>query len=410
MKIVLLVAACCAHAFAQPRLFPIAQLTVEGNRTYKADRILAVAGLKTGQMADQRQFEAARDRLVECGFFESVGYKYAPSAGKTGYDASFQVVEVQQVYPVRFDRMPMPSKELAAVLEKADPLFSEKIPGTRPVLARYAKVLEAHVKEAVVGKVTAEAPGELVILFQPAKMPPSIAEVRFVKNTILAATPLQNAVAGTAVGTLWDERRFRQILDASIRPLYEARGRIRVAFPSVTTEPVQDVNGVRVTVEVAEGETYTLGDVTVETQAGSPGELLRAADLKKGDIANFDEINAGIERMRNAVRRNGFLQAKAAAERKINDASKEVSLGITIDPGARFVFSKLNIAGLDILTEPVIRKMWTMKEGQPFNPEYPEHFLNRVREEGVFDNLGKTKSEVKIDEKDGTADVTLYFR
>jgi hypothetical protein len=50
-----------------------------------------------------------------------------------------------------------------------------------------------------------------------------------------------------------------------------------------------------------------------------------------------------------------------------------------------------------------------MKEGKPFNAEYPESFLNRVREEGLFENLGKTKSEFKINDRDHTADVTLTF-
>ena len=82
---------------------------------------------------------------------------------------------------------------------------------------------------------------------------------------------------------------------------------------------------------------------------------------------------------------------------------------ITIEPGKRFVYGTLDIKGLDILSEPVIRKMWTPKVGQPFNPEYPDFFLSRIREEGMFDNLGKTKSEVKLDDTSGTADVTLYF-
>jgi hypothetical protein len=32
-----------------------------------------------------------------------------------------------------------------------------------------------------------------------------------------------------------------------------------------------------------------------------------------------------------------------------------------------------------------------------------------VREEGLFDNLGKTKSEFKINDREHTADVTLTF-
>jgi hypothetical protein len=70
---------------------------------------------------------------------------------------------------------------------------------------------------------------------------------------------------------------------------------------------------------------------------------------------------------------------------------------------------KLNIVGLDLNGEFEIKRIWTMKEGGPFNADYPDLFLTRVREEGLFENLGKTKSEFKINDRDHTADVTLTF-
>ncbi len=398
-----------AAVCAQPRTFPIVSLTVTGNRIYKTEKILAVTGLKVGQPVVEKEFDAARDRLLACGYFELVGYQYKPSADGTGYNATFEVKEVEQSYPVKFDRLAKPEKELLAVLEKSDPLFGEKIPGTAPLLAKYAQVLEAAVGEKVVGKVMADGPGELRVVFQPAKLPPSIAEVRFLKNTVLPQNVLQRAISGSAVGAVWEEKRFRQILDASIRPLYEARGRLRIAFPKITVEPVQDVEGLRVSVEVEEGETYTLGEVRVDAQDADERSLLRAGNLKKGDLANFDDIKQGVERMRALVRRSGYLQAKADVERALDDEKKVVNLTVRIEHGPQYTFRKLNIVGLDILTEPAIRKMWGMKEGQPFNPDYPESFLNRIREEMVLDNLGKTKSEVKMDEKALTAEVTLYF-
>jgi hypothetical protein len=36
-------------------------------------------------------------------------------------------------------------------------------------------------------------------------------------------------------------------------------------------------------------------------------------------------------------------------------------------------------------------------------------FLKDVRDQELFDNLGKTRSETKIDEKTHTVDVKLYF-
>jgi len=53
--------------------------------------------------------------------------------------------------------------------------------------------------------------------------------------------------------------------------------------------------------------------------------------------------------------------------------------------------------------------MWGMAKGRPFNPNYPDRFLSRVKEGGVFDNLNKTRSETKVSKGDHTVDVTLYF-
>jgi hypothetical protein len=53
--------------------------------------------------------------------------------------------------------------------------------------------------------------------------------------------------------------------------------------------------------------------------------------------------------------------------------------------------------------------MWAIQPGKPFRAGYPDFFLNRVREAGVFDNLKKTRSAVNINEEEHTVDVTLYF-
>jgi hypothetical protein len=61
------------------------------------------------------------------------------------------------------------------------------------------------------------------------------------------------------------------------------------------------------------------------------------------------------------------------------------------------------------MSEPAIRKMWAIKEGRPFDPAYPDAFLKEVRDQDLFDNLGKTHAETQVNEKPKTVDVTLYF-
>ena len=53
--------------------------------------------------------------------------------------------------------------------------------------------------------------------------------------------------------------------------------------------------------------------------------------------------------------------------------------------------------------------MWGLAPGRPFNVEYPDHFLSRVKDSGVFDNLKNTRAETKINaaEPHGGRDAVL---
>ena len=44
--------------------WPIESLKVEGNHSYSREQVLAIAGLKVGQVVGRAEFEGARDRLV----------------------------------------------------------------------------------------------------------------------------------------------------------------------------------------------------------------------------------------------------------------------------------------------------------------------------------------------------------
>src|ERR1019366_5469670 len=81
-----------------PAKWPIESQAVEGTHNYTREQVLAVTGLKIGQVAGKPEFEAARDKLVACGAFETVGYKFVAAAQGKGYAASFQVPEVEQIY------------------------------------------------------------------------------------------------------------------------------------------------------------------------------------------------------------------------------------------------------------------------------------------------------------------------
>ena len=226
--------------------------------SYTASQIFAAAGLRVGQKAGKREFDAAREKLVATGAFDNVSYRFAPSEDNEGYDATYEVSEVGQLYPIRFDDLPATDAQLRTWLKQKDPLFEVKIPATKPVVDRYvAWISEFLAKQGyhqpLAGKLSSDGGEDLAVLFRPAKGPPAIAHVVFTGTGEIPAGVLQTAMYGVAIGVLYSEPAVRLLLDNTIRPIYEAHGLLRVAFPKIETAPAKDVDGITVTVQVAPG-------------------------------------------------------------------------------------------------------------------------------------------------------------
>ena len=399
---------------APPAAWPIDAIRIEGLRDYTPGQALGVLNLKVGQLAEAKDFQAARERLMATGAFATAGFRFGPSSGGKGYVVTFELSEAEPKYAVRFDDLGLPAEQFRAALAKIDPFFGPLVPATEPLLARYSKAIEELLAARnqplkVAGRLVPGVTGKLEVVFEPA-LRPRIARVRFTGNAVVASALLENAINAVAVGTTYQEARFRQVLDTQVRPLYDARGRVRVAFTEIRTEPEKDVKGLAIAVKVDEGASYLFGAVQV-TGANVPrSEWEKAASLKAGDVFNQNAVDAVVARIEQRLKREGLLHVQSQVERRIDDPAKKVDLIIHVTPGPQYTFGALTIEGLDILTEPAIRKMWGIKEGQPFNIEYPQHFLDVVKEDGVLDDLGETRALVKPDDRSRTVDVTLIFK
>jgi outer membrane protein assembly factor BamA len=395
----------------------VQKLVVEGNHAYTAEQVLGVAGLKVGQVAGRPEFEEARDRLVATGAFETIGYKFESGEDKQGYVATFQITEVEPSFPVRFEELGVPDRDVIALLHGKDPLFSLlHVPATKVVMDRYVGLIQEYlatknITEKVAAKVVPTTGDQFAMVFRPARNAPAVAAVTFSGNQVVPQGVLREAIAGVAVGAPYSEAGFREILSAAVRRVYEQRGRVRVSFPEIRSELTKEPEGVHVFVKIDEGESYNLGKVDIAPPTPvDPAALLKAGDFKTGDVANMDKVAEGLEKIRLAVRHAGYLDVKVANNRKIDDGKKAVDVLVHVDAGAQYAMGKLTLVGLDLDGEAEINRIWTMKEGKAFNPDYPDYFLGRIKEQALFEGLGATKSDLKVDDKRHVADVTLTFK
>jgi len=400
----------------EPPAGVIHAITVKGNHLYPTPGIIRESGLKPGDRATAATIEAARVKLLGTELFNSVSDQYRfTAATPPAYDVTFEVVENEQRFPMRFERLGVPPETIRQYLEEHLPLYSERIPGTQGVLNRYAAAVRELVAKTnpaikVKAQVSNDDPKELTVLFTTNAPAPTISQVKVSGNQAVDTGTILRAVNLVAVGVPVSDARLQMILDKAIKPLYAAKGYAAVTFPKIETEPSTSNLGVVVKVEIKEGPLFKLGSIRFRGNGMDQEEIRSNIPFKPGQTFNGDQVENFRIDLIHRMKRRGLLDANITTETETDDTKRAVNIVYNVTPGAVYSFQKLDILGLDINTEPAIAKLWGEKPGAPFNPDYPEFFLKRVKEQGILDNLAETKSDYSADQSTHNVTVHLNFK
>ncbi len=398
---------------ARDETYVLQSLKAAGLKHYTAQQVLPLLGLRVGQRVRTADIEKARDRLLATGCFEGVGWKYELTP-QQAMEITFQVTEPQQFLPWMLDRVPVTRQEFEARVRREFPLMGETLPPSGLLLERLAQQLEKAaaekgVKEPMAGRVTLVGKDQLTIVFGPKAPPPIIADVRFVNTKALRADYLRKAMVQLAAGTPFFEPNFRFLLENQIRPIYDSVGMLKASWKRITAAPAPGVFGVVVTVEVDEGPVFRLEKIHVRGTPFSEEEIQEIGQFKAGGTAGMSEIGKGVLRVLDRLKEKGHMKASYKAARRLWEDRQAVELFVDVDPGPVYTMGRLRIQGLDLESEPVIRKLWAIKPGEPYRGGYAAAFVQRVREMDLFDFLSEIKQEERVDEKSRSVDVLLVF-
>jgi outer membrane protein assembly factor BamA len=391
-------------------------LTIKGNQMYSSADIARESGLKTGERITSAVIDQARKRLQDTELFNDVSYDYHFSAGTVpGYDVTFEIVENQQVFPMRFERIGLTPDAARACLKEHVDLYSDRIPGAEGVLKRYTSVVQDCVKAKdpnlkIHAVISNDDPQQLAVLFAPEIPAPTISQVIVSGNQAVDTGTILRAVNQIAVGVPLSDTRLKLILDGTIKPLYAAKGYAAVSFPKVETEPSKDNLGVVVKVQIADGPAFKFGTIRFRGSGMDEDVIRSTIPFKPGVPYSGDKVENFRLSILHNLKRRGMLDASVLADSQTDDSNRTVNVTYSVTPGAVYNFAKLDVQGLDITSEPAIEKLWGEKPGHPFNPDYPDFFMKRVAQEGIFDNLGDSRTDYTADASTHNVTVHLYFK
>ena len=393
--------------------FPLRAVHIIGNNTFSDEQVLAATELEIGQTVTPLDLQTGLKRLGDSGVFESLEFQYG--AQGDGYQVTFQVTEVKELYPVRFEGMDEPHEQLHQLLREKVPLYTGKAPPDGPMIRLIGSILEHHrvqqgKERKVVGRLVprAETEEEFDLVFQPPSAVKTIAFVTFDNAGDLSPLDLQRRFNQSAMGVPFSQPRLKELLRYNVRPLYEAKGRLGVAFCPCTAEPDPETSGILVRVHVEQGPVYQFGGIGfAENSSLDTNELAGLVGFRSGETADMSLVEKALADIEQRMKAVGYTRVFSRYDRKIREQDRQVDVVIEVRPGALYRFGKLKITGLDIEGEAAVKKRWIFALGDPFNASYPNAFLKRVR--GMFDNLSKTDSKTSINEEDKSVDVELIF-
>ena len=356
---------------------PLESLVLEGTAMPR-ETVLAIAGWHIGSPIDKPAIESACGKLNATGFFQSISYRYA-TGPKRGWVLTLTIEDQKQLTPAAIDFPGVDEAEQWRWLTSQYPAFDRKVPANDTAQDFIANALREHAKvelaeQPVVTRMESDLKtGKSSISFQPETLPRIVA-MNFTGERELTPEALTAVLAKLVEGTGYTDRYFRQLVEMNLRQAYEEHGMYRVRFPKITAR-ITAPGAVTVTTAIEEGPQFKLGEVTFVGDGLPVEAMLKAARFKKGEIANWSEIQKAIWEAQRPVKRTGYFMATARPERIFHDDQLLLDLKIPFFMGPMFHAGKLTIIGLMPEQEEKARKMWKLKLGDPYDYEYPADFL-----------------------------------
>jgi len=186
----------------------------------------------------------------------------------------------------------------------------------------------------------------------------------------------------------------------SLRSFYLDRGYIEFSIDSTQVSITPDKENIYITVNVTEGEKYTVKSILFAGDLIVPEEELKALNqVEVGAVFSREKLTETTKLISDRLGDEGYAFAAVNAVPELDRENNEVALTLYIDPGRRVYIRRIVISGNTDTRDAVIRRELRQFE----SAWYSTKKLNRSRQR--VDKLGYF-SEVQIDTPTvpGTAD------
>lgn len=229
-----------------------------------------------------------------------------------------------------------------------------------------------------------------------------IKQINIVGNKVFSDSELLKLVSLTTPGWFtWyskSDQYSKQKLTGDIESLksfYLNRGYLEMQVESTQVSITPDKKDIYITINLSEGERFTVAGVKLEGEMlGREEELKALMQLKQGDVYSGEKLAESTKKISERMGNFGYAFANVNANPEINREKKEVAFTVLIDPGKRVYVRKINVSGNTKTRDEVIRREFRQFESSWYDGEKIKLSRDRVDRLGYFKEVTIETPEV----------------
>ncbi len=222
-----------------------------------------------------------------------------------------------------------------------------------------------------------------------------IREINIVGNQVFKDDDLLDLFQLTTPGWLtWytkNDQYSRQKLSAdleTLRSFYLDRGYLDFNIDSTQVSITPDKQDIYITLNVTEGEKYTVTAVRFAGDLVLPeSEYLGLAQIKPGEEFSRAKLTATTKAVTDRLGNEGYAFANVNAAPEVDKEKKEVAFTIFVDPGRRVYVNRINVGGNTRTRDEVVRRELRQMEGEWYDAEKINRSRTRIDRLGYFDEV-----------------------
>jgi outer membrane protein insertion porin family len=222
-----------------------------------------------------------------------------------------------------------------------------------------------------------------------------IRSITFTGNSVFSDSTLRSVMELSTPNWLsWYTKRdqySRQKLGAdleSVKSYYLNRGYLDFRIESVQVSISPDKRDIFVSVNVHEGERYTVSSVKLSGELlGLDEELNALIDVRPGEVFSAERLNTVAKRITDRMSTLGYAFANANPVPEADRDKREVAFNIVVDPGRRVYVRRVNIVGNNRTKDEVIRREVRQYESAWFDSDKVRLSRDRIDRLGFFESV-----------------------